>query len=35
VRTHPFDGLWLDIGRPEDYEDAVRTFEANRSEFLE
>lgn len=35
VRTHPFDGLWLDIGRPEDYEDAVRTFEANRTEFLE
>jgi NDP-sugar pyrophosphorylase family protein len=35
VRTHPFDGLWLDIGRPEDYEEAVRTFEANRSLFLE
>jgi NDP-mannose synthase len=35
VRAHPFDGLWLDIGRPEDYDEAVRTFEANRSEFLE
>lgn len=23
VRAHPFDGLWLDIGRPEDYEEAL------------
>jgi len=35
VLSHPFDGLWLDIGHPDDYEEAVRTFEENRSEFLE
>jgi len=34
VRSHPFDGLWLDIGHPDDYEEAVRVFEENRSEFL-
>ncbi|SCL27086.1 NDP-sugar pyrophosphorylase, includes eIF-2Bgamma, eIF-2Bepsilon, and LPS biosynthesis proteins [Micromonospora pallida] len=24
--TYPFDGFWLDIGRPEDYDEANRTF---------
>jgi NDP-sugar pyrophosphorylase family protein len=23
--TYPFDGFWLDIGRPEDYDEANRT----------
>jgi NDP-sugar pyrophosphorylase family protein len=26
VRAVPFDGIWLDIGRPADYEEAQRTF---------
>lgn len=25
--TYPFDGFWLDIGRPEDYDEANATFE--------
>jgi NDP-sugar pyrophosphorylase family protein len=25
--TYPFSGFWLDIGRPEDYDEANRTFE--------
>jgi NDP-sugar pyrophosphorylase family protein len=28
--TYPFDGFWLDIGRPEDYDEANRTFEQLR-----
>ena len=35
VATHPHDGLWLDIGRHEDFEEAQRLFEAHRDEFLE
>lgn len=34
VSTFIFDGIWLDIGRKEDYESAYETFEENRSEFL-
>jgi NDP-sugar pyrophosphorylase family protein len=26
VRAVPFDGIWLDIGRPADYEEAQKTF---------
>ena len=26
VRTVPFDGIWFDIGRPADYEEAQKTF---------
>lgn len=26
VRVHPFAGIWLDIGRPSDYEEAQATF---------
>lgn len=29
-----FDGYWLDIGRPEDYDEANRSFEENRSILL-
>jgi NDP-sugar pyrophosphorylase family protein len=34
VRTFPFDGLWLDIGRHEDYERATEEFERYRHRFL-
>jgi NDP-sugar pyrophosphorylase family protein len=34
VRTYPFDGLWLDIGRHEDYEHATEEFERHRDRFL-
>ena len=34
VRAVEFSGIWLDIGRHEDYEDAARVFEANRERFL-
>jgi NDP-sugar pyrophosphorylase family protein len=34
VRTYPFDGRWLDIGRPEDYEQASAAFERHRTCFL-
>jgi NDP-sugar pyrophosphorylase family protein len=29
-----FDGYWLDIGRPDDYIEAIEVFETKRSEFL-
>ncbi|AGL18807.1 sugar phosphate nucleotidyltransferase [Actinoplanes sp. N902-109] len=32
--TYPFAGFWLDIGRPEDYDEANRTFEAIRPKIL-
>jgi NDP-sugar pyrophosphorylase family protein len=32
--TYPFGGFWLDIGRPEDYDEANRTFETLRSILL-
>jgi NDP-sugar pyrophosphorylase family protein len=34
IQSYPFDGLWLDIGRQEDYEKAIETFELNRNKFL-
>jgi len=34
VRIYPFDGLWLDIGRHEDYERASSDFERHRARFL-
>jgi NDP-sugar pyrophosphorylase family protein len=34
VASFPFDGYWLDIGRPDDYATAIEEFEARRSEFL-
>ena len=27
ITIRPFHGYWLDIGRPEDYEDADRNFD--------
>jgi NDP-mannose synthase len=34
VATFPFEGYWLDIGRPDDYERAVEEFRHHRSRFL-
>jgi NDP-sugar pyrophosphorylase family protein len=33
-RIFPFEGLWLDIGRKEDYDGATETFQAHRARFL-
>ncbi len=33
-QIYKFSGLWLDIGRKEDYESAVDNFESNKNEFL-
>lgn len=34
VVGYPFDGYWKDLGRPDDYEQAVADFTEMRSEFL-
>ena len=34
VRAYPFDGYWLDIGRHDDYEQAMEEFEAMRPMLL-
>lgn len=34
VASYPFDGYWLDIGRPDDYATAIEEFESRRGEFL-
>ncbi len=34
VIGYPFDGYWQDLGRPDDYEQAVQDFEKMRKEFL-
>ena len=34
VTVKPFDGYWLDIGRPDDYEKAINEFEVMENEFL-
>jgi NDP-sugar pyrophosphorylase family protein len=34
VRAYPYDGYWLDIGRPDDYEQANRDFPAIRARLL-
>lgn len=34
VFSYPFDGYWLDIGRPDDYARAVEEFEQNKDRFL-
>jgi NDP-sugar pyrophosphorylase family protein len=34
VKGYPFEGIWLDIGRKEDYEQALEVFEGSRNEFL-
>ncbi len=34
VRIIPYDGYWLDIGRPDDYEKAIEIFESNKTHFI-
>ena len=34
VQSFPFDGYWLDIGRPDDYEQAIDEFERLKDQFL-
>jgi NDP-sugar pyrophosphorylase family protein len=34
VAAYPFHGIWLDIGRLDDYERAVQEFEQHHAEFL-
>jgi len=34
VQVVSFDGYWLDIGRPDDYAQAIEEFEAMRSRFI-
>lgn len=34
VMAYKHEGYWLDIGRHDDYQEAVREFEAHRDEFL-
>jgi NDP-sugar pyrophosphorylase family protein len=34
VQSYPFDGYWLDIGRPDDYEQAIEEFARLRAQFL-
>jgi NDP-sugar pyrophosphorylase family protein len=34
VFGYEFDGYWLDLGRPSDYEQAVEDFETMRPQFL-
>jgi NDP-mannose synthase len=34
VASYPFEGYWLDMGRPDDYATAIEEFEARRDEFL-
>ena len=35
VLKYPYDGYWLDIGRPEDYERAIEEFEKYKLKFLD
>ena len=34
VHVEPYEGYWLDIGRPDDYMQAIEQFEKSRSTFL-
>lgn len=34
ARVRPFDGYWLDIGRPDDYARAIDEFEAMKERFI-
>ena len=34
VASFPFEGYWLDMGRPDDYASAIDEFESRRHEFL-
>jgi NDP-sugar pyrophosphorylase family protein len=34
VNSYPFSGYWLDIGRYDDYQESIKTFETHRQQFL-
>lgn len=34
VATYPFEGIWLDIGRWDDYERATQEFDLHKAEFM-
>jgi NDP-sugar pyrophosphorylase family protein len=34
ARVRPFEGYWLDIGRPDDYMKAIEEFDAMKSKFI-
>ena len=34
VHVEPYKGYWLDIGRPDDYMQAIEEFDKSRSTFL-
>jgi NDP-sugar pyrophosphorylase family protein len=34
VNVYHFDGYWMDLGRPDDYEQAVVDFEQMKAQFL-
>jgi len=34
VYSYPYDGYWLDIGRPDDYEQSIEEFSKNKEKFL-
>jgi len=34
VFSYPYDGYWLDIGRPDDYERSIEEFDKNKEKFL-
>jgi NDP-mannose synthase len=34
VDVEPYEGYWLDIGRPDDYMRAVEEFEQRKAQFL-
>lgn len=34
IKVYPYDGYWLDIGRPDDYEKAIIDFEGSKSKYL-
>jgi NDP-sugar pyrophosphorylase family protein len=34
VFSYPYDGYWLDIGRPDDYERSIEEFEKYKDKFL-
>jgi NDP-sugar pyrophosphorylase family protein len=34
VTAYSFNGYWLDIGRPDDYEKAIAEFQQNKNKFL-
>jgi NDP-sugar pyrophosphorylase family protein len=34
VVGYPFEGYWMDLGRPDDYEQAVEDFDKMKTQFL-